>query len=306
MYLGLLKEYGINPIQEEHAIKPDVPDFLKKGGKIKQKQKQTQKQVVNIKNIINVEKKERRRIKTNKPIAKPTPAPVQLPQYSTYNRFFQPSSEQNYKSVSMGNNIPNADNINAISNRVSNLILGRMRNNINNANSGLVIPTNFSSEQALTISNNTPTPRIEEVEEKKTPVEMNVRRPDEYDVEVKIPELESMGRDYINYPDNMNDRLTEGILTPIKQERIEDEEDELPEYSSSSEAIPFKDNILEDKERLNKMTVKQLYKEANQLRIQYTIYGADKKRKFISKEDLISEILNKRFGSPSFDLSTKK
>jgi hypothetical protein len=253
--------------------------------------------VVNIKNVINIEKKVRRST-TRKVKPAPAPAPaVQLPQYSTYNKFFQPSPEQNYKSVSVGNNIPNADNVNAISNRVSNLILGRINNNINNANSGLVIPSNFSSSRALTISNNTPTPIIEEVEEKKIPdVEINVRRPDEYDVDVNIPELESMGRNYINYPDDMNERLTDGLLTPIKQEN----ENRLPEYSPSIEnSDPFS-----DKARLNKMKVKDLYKEASQLGIQYTIYGSDKKRKIISKDELIAEILNKRYGSSSSSSSS--
>lgn len=299
----LLREYGINPIQEEHATKPD---FLKKGGKIKQKQKQKQKQVVNIKNVINIEKKVRRSTKTkSKPAPAPAPAPaVQLPQYSTYNKFFQPSPEQNYKSISMGNNIPNADNINAISNRVSNLILGRINNSINNANSGLAIPTNFSSEQFLTISNNRQSPIVEEVEEKKTPdVEMNIKRPDEYNLEIDTPDLERIGNNYINYPENQNDRLTKGI---IKQED-EDEiyEDELPSYSASSEAIQSSDDPIADKARLEKMKIRDLYKEASQLGVQYSIRTrTPNKRIKLKKNDLIAEILNKRFGSPSFDLST--
>jgi hypothetical protein len=279
-----------------------IDDLLKKGGMIKQKQKQ--KQVVNIKNIINVEKKvvRKRKIVSKKPPI-PTPSPVQLPQYSTYNKFFQPSPEQNYKSITMSNNIPNADNINAISNRVSKLILGGINNAINNANSGLVIPTNFNTEKALTISNNTtkPIPIIEEVKEQKTPIEMNVRRPNEYDVEVKIPDIESMGRDYINYPETQNDRLTKGI---IKQED-EDEvyEDELPPYSSSSEAIQASNDPIADKARLEKMKIKNLYKEARQLGIQYSMRTPNKRVK-LNKNELIAEILNKRFGSPSFDLST--
>jgi len=296
----LLREYGINPIQEEHATKPD---FLKKGGKIKQKQKQKQKQVVNIKNVINIEKKVRR--STTRKV-KPTPAPapaVQLPQYSTYNKFFQPSPEQNYKSISMGNNIPNADNINAISNRVSNLILGRINNSINNANSGLAIPTNFSSERTLTISNNRPSPIVEEVEEKKTPdVEMNIKRPDEYNLEVDTTDLERMGNNYINYPENQNDRLTKDIA-PKQEDEDEIYEDELPSYSASSEAIQASDDPIADKARLQKMKVKDLYTEARQLDIKYSMRTPDKRKK-LKKDELIAEILNKRFGSPSFDLST--
>jgi len=298
----LLREYGINPIQEEHATKPD---FLKKGGKIKQKQKQKQKQVVNIKNVINIEKKVRRSATRKvKPTPAPAPAPaVQLPQYSTYNKFFQPSPEQNYKSISMGNNIPNADNINAISNRVSNLILGRINNSINNANSGLAIPTNFSSERTLTISNNRPSPIVEEVEEKKTPdVEMNIKRPDEYNLEVDTTDLERMGNNYINYPENQNDRLTKDIA-PKQEDEDEIYEDELPSYSASSEAIQASDDPIADKARLQKMKVKDLYTEARQLDIKYSMRTPDKRKK-LKKDELIAEILNKRFGSPSFDLST--
>jgi hypothetical protein len=298
----LLREYGINPIQEEHATKPD---FLKKGGKIRQKQKQKQKQVVNIKNVINIEKKVRRSAKTKSkpaPAPAPAPAPVQLPQYSTYNKFFQPSPEQNYKSISMGNNIPNADNINAISNRVSNLILGRINNSINNANSGLVIPTNFSSERTLTISNNRQSPIVEEVEEKKTPdVEMNIRRPDEYNLEIDTTDLERMGNNYINYPENQNDRLTKGIIKQEDENEIY--EDELPPYSASSEAIQASDDPIADKARLQKTKIRDLYKEARQLDIKYSMRTPDKRIK-LKKDELIAEILNKRFGSPSFDLST--
>lgn len=278
--------------------KSDTIEDYKKGGKIKAKQKQKQRQVVNIKNVINVERRVRRSNKLKK--SKPTPPLAPPVQLHTYNRFFQPSSDQNYKSLTMGNNIPSADNINAVSNRVANLILGRMRNNINNANSGLVIPSNFSSEQALTISNNTPAPIIEEVEEKKTPIQMNVRRPDEFDVEVKIPDLESMGRDYINFPDTMNDRLASGII----KEEEEEEEDELPPYQPSSASAPPSRDISTDQERLIKMTVKDLYKEANQLGIQYNITTPDKKIK-LKKNEVIAEIMNKRHGRSSSTSSSR-
>jgi hypothetical protein len=273
--------------------KSDTIEDYKKGGKIKQNRdkvtsnskgmKQKQKQVVNIKNVINIEKKNRRKSAKTKskpaPSPSPAPAPALAPSYSTFNRFFQPS-DQNYKSISMGNNIPNADNINAISNRVSNLILGRIQNNVNNANSNFVLPDNFNNLSDLAIANDSsPKPEMKEREEKIQDSEVNIKLVGEYDVDVLLPEQEAMGRNYIQPLKSESDRLAEGILEE--------------EYEEDIAAAPEAATRGDDLSRLNKLSRPQLEQLGKENKIQLTMSSGKKK---LTKPEIIDALLIKKWG----------
>jgi len=248
--------------------------------KQKQKQKQSQKVIVNIGNLTRRKDpkiKQRRQVNQNKPINKPIY--IDRPMYIQTPQLFQPSPIQP-QPIQRALEKLQVEKLN------DNLFSNKMKQDDLQSNA-LLIPINTKIDENI----------VDELKEALTDNKIDNTEFNKFDEKLK--------EQY-----DMQDAIIKSVNEENKRQREQEYEDEidvnnLPPYEPSSRAIQESNDPIADKARLEKMTVKDLYTEARQLDIKYSTRTPDKRIK-LKKDELIAEILNKRFGSPSFDLSGPK